>query len=415
MSGTFWFAQKSFRESVSFFSVTTIDKKIVHRHKHDLTEELMSTTKLIYGISHYNANLFYATQYHAPDAYLFLLHNGRKYMIMKQLEYDKAKRLAKVDEIIRLEPFWQRTGKSIPKSDYDIDVIDEVLKEFGIKTFQVPEMSSLLLVDELRKKGYTIEGVEDPFFPERQRKTKEEKKHIETSQKAAYGAMDLVENILRKSRVRNGRLIYRNKTLTSEVLRAEIGIYLLSRGCLANDPIIAGGVQGCDPHERGTGPLKANQSIIVDIYPSSIKTGYYGDTCRTFCKGKASDALKKLYATVLDAQLACLKKIKAGVNGRTIHEANQKFFESKGYKTEEKKGRMQGFFHGTGHSLGIEPHEEPARINRRDYTLEEGNVLSVEPGLYYPDIGAVRIEDLVYVTKTGCDVIGKYPKKLEIR
>ncbi|MFH1831115.1 MAG: M24 family metallopeptidase, partial [Pseudomonadota bacterium] len=106
--------------------------------------------------------------------------------------------------------------------------------------------------------------------------------------------------------------------------------------------------------------------------------------------------------------------VKAGVNGRKIHAAIHKFFEDKGYPTGVKAGHNQGFFHGTGHGIGLEIHEEPVRINWKNFILKKGHVTSVEPGLYYSDIGGVRIEDLVYVTGTGCKVLAHFPKQLEI-
>ena len=146
-----------------------------------------------------------------------------------------------------------------------------------------------------------------------------------------------------------------------------------------------------------------------------MKTMYYGDATRTFCKGRAPEGLRKLYATVRAGQAMGLQRIRGGINGKTVHQAILKFFEERGYPTGEKGGRMQGFFHSTGHGIGLELHENPTRVGPVDYTLKAGNVVSVEPGLYYKAIGGVRIEDLVYVTRTGCQVLSGHPKRLEIR
>ena len=121
-----------------------------------------------------------------------------------------------------------------------------------------------------------------------------------------------------------------------------------------------------------------------------------------------------MYAVVKKGQELGLKMVKDGASGGRIHGAITDYFEREGFPTGVNRGRNAGFFHGTGHGIGLEVHEEPVRINQGDYRLRKGNVVSVEPGLYYEGIGGVRIEDLVYVTKRGCDLLAGFPKQLEI-
>jgi Xaa-Pro aminopeptidase len=207
------------------------------------------------------------------------------------------------------------------------------------------------------------------------------------------------------------RLRWSGKTLTSEMLRAEIDSAILHAGGIPTGTIVAGGDQSCDPHERGFGPLYANSLIILDVFPRDAKTGYFGDMTRTVLRGHASEAQRKLWETVKAGQALALKKIKAGVDGMTVHRAIREFFVKQGYPTEVRKGRRVGFFHGTGHGLGLEIHEYP-RLQK--VTLKDRQVLTVEPGLYYPGVGGVRQEDVVVVTKGGCRVLSRFPKRLEI-
>ena len=134
---------------------------------------------------------------------------------------------------------------------------------------------------------------------------------------------------------------------------------------------------------------------------------------RTVVRGRASEPLKKLYATVHEAQKAAIKKIHAGANGQDAHGAVVKVFTDTGYKTGKMDGRMQGFFHGTGHGLGLDVHEAP-RVNSASSVLEAGHVVTVEPGLYYTKIGGVRIEDVVLVTEKGAKMLSSFPYRLEI-
>ena len=187
--------------------------------------------------------------------------------------------------------------------------------------------------------------------------------------------------------------------LTSERLRAEIDTAIVRVGGAPADTIVAGGEQACDPHERGSGPLRAGELIIIDIFPRDVKTGYYGDLTRTVVKGRATDAQRHLWETVQEGQRRSIAGTRAGADGKPLHEGCKKFFKERGYPTEQREGRHVGFFHGTGHGLGLELHEEPRFPE--DAFLRGGMVFTVEPGLYYPGLGGVRIEDVVAVTKNG--------------
>src|SRR5208282_3691046 len=148
--------------------------------------------------------------------------------------------------------------------------------------------------------------------------------------------------VLRRSKIaRNRNLIYHGLPLTSEKLRAVIDCAILQACGLAANTIVAGGKQACDPHERGHGRLRANEPIIIDIFPRSQKTGYFGDITRTVVRGRAGEAVKKLYDTVLHGQKIALQKVSAGTSTGDAHRAVQEFFERQGYKTRRHHGRME--------------------------------------------------------------------------
>jgi Xaa-Pro aminopeptidase len=119
--------------------------------------------------------------------------------------------------------------------------------------------------------------------------------------------------------------------------------------------------------------------------------------------------LKRLYQTVLDAQEEAIGRIRDGADGVKIHQGICDRFDAAGFKTGVVNGRMQGYFHGTGHGVGLDIHEAP-RISRTGSLLQEGHIVTVEPGLYYPGLGAARIEDMVLVTRDGCRNLTNYPK-----
>jgi Xaa-Pro aminopeptidase len=201
--------------------------------------------------------------------------------------------------------------------------------------------------------------------------------------------------------------------LTSEQIQGVINATIAGLGGAAARTIVAGGNQGCDPHEIGHGPLRAHTTIILDIFPRDMRTGYWGDITRTVVRGRASDAVKKLYAVVGEAQKLAFQKLREGVNGQDVHGGIQELFVSRGYRTGVIRGRMQGFFHGTGHGLGLEIHERP-RVGAASEVLRAGQVVTVEPGLYYAGVGGVRLEDVAVIQPNGARNLARFPKALEI-
>ena len=188
----------------------------------------------------------------------------------------------------------------------------------------------------------------------------------------------------------------------------------MAQGYVPSHTIVASGDQCVDPHNQGSGPVRANTSIIMDIFPRSQKTGYFGDITRTVVRGRASERLKQAYHCVEQGQQIAFRGIRDGANAYDIHNEILNYFKTEGFETGLVKGRMQGFFHGTGHGLGLDIHEAPTFGTRSRNALRRGNVVTVEPGLYYEGMGGVRLEDVVIVTKTGCKNLVTLPKLLEV-
>jgi len=231
---------------------------------------------------------------------------------------------------------------------------------------------------------------------------------------AEIGMAEAIQALRASKPGKDGRLTLRNAPLTSERLRAIIDTAIVQANGNASHTIVAGGNQACDPHETGFGPLRANEPIIIDIFPRSQRTGYFGDITRTVVRGHASEAVRKLYATVQRGQQIAFQKIRAGVATKHVHDSVLTFFTQEGYKTGRHNGRMQGFFHGTGHGLGLEIHEAPRMGSNSPGELKVGQVVTVEPGLYYPGLGGVRLEDVALVTQKAARNLTRFEKVLEI-
>ncbi len=368
---------------------------------------------LIIAASEADANLYYATRFMAPDSFIFCQIRGTQYLLMSDLEVDRARHQAKVDRVFSLSKLAGDYRKKYDKKPGYLDLIEEFLKNQRVKDLLVPGNFPVEYLDPLRKRGFQINYKSDPFFEERTVKTKEEIKAVTKALRHTEAAVGLAIQTIRKSVIKKGRLYFHGNLLTSEAIKKIINVSLMENGCIASHSIVACGIDCVDPHNEGSGPLYANQSIIMDIFPRDSHSRYFADLTRTVCRGKASPKLKKMFTAVKEGQQIAFKSIREGADGSRIHAAIQKRFEALGFKTGVQNGRMQGFFHGTGHGLGLEIHEPP-RISLGRDILKAGQVVTVEPGLYYEDAGGVRLEDDVVVTKTGCTNLSRLPKTLEL-
>lgn len=367
---------------------------------------------LLIAASESNANLYYASGFLAPDSFIYLKTYGESFLLMSDLEVDRARLQSKVNHVLSYSDY-ETKAKQHKDKPTTADVISILLKEKDISELTVPATFPLEYGDALRALGYKLTIKREPFFEERGIKNPEEVVAIRKTQIAVEEAVNDLFDLLREATIQDGHIISDGIPLSSETLRQKLHLMLMGKGCIAEHSIIACGVDACDPHQVGQGLLRANEPIVFDIFPRSIETRYFADMSRTIVKGVASDGMKKLYDTVLEGQELGISRVRAGANGKAIHDEIVALFESRGYKTGRVDGRMQGFFHGTGHGVGLDIHEPPS-ISGRDCTLRQGEVVTVEPGLYYPEIGAVRIEDMVLVEENGCRNLTTYPKFFEI-
>jgi Xaa-Pro aminopeptidase len=371
-----------------------------------------SIPRLIFASSEQSADMFYATKFSVPDPFLFLQRNGNKTIMLSDLEIDRGRKEAKVNEVVSLSELEGPLEKKFKGKPPIEQTIASFLRQRRVRRALVPYDFPMGLAFELAKVGITLTPVNGLFWPEREIKSAEELKSMELAVRITEIGLARGIEVLRAAEIKGGnRLVWGGKPLTSGILRAEIEAAIMRIGGKASDTIVAGGELACDPHQRGSGPLKANKLIILDVFPREPESGYFGDLTRTVLRGRASEEQKKLWHTVREAQAFAIQKIKVGESGASLQEEVAAFFVLKGYPKEIRSGRWVGFFHGLGHGLGLDVHEQP-RIAKTHF--REGQVFTVEPGLYYPGIGGVRIEDDGVVTDKGFKLLSRFRKELEV-
>lgn len=363
---------------------------------------------LLFADTKRSADQLYFSRLHVPDPFIALRVDGRKIGVFNALEFGRARKESAFDDVFALEEWQERARKRLrcdqPRA---AEVIATLARHFRVRRFQVSADFPHGLAVKLAALGVRLEPVSGSPFPEREVKTEAEIRAIIEANRCSALGLAAAEQTLGRATTRRGRLVLDGRALTSERVREAIDIACLRAGGVADHTIVAGGDQACDPHCRGSGPLRAGELIIVDIFPRISATGYHGDMTRTFLKGTPSDAQVKLVATVRAAQREALRFIRSGADGKRVHGRVVRFFERAGYETKRGPEGSIGFFHGTGHGLGLEVHEPPG-IGKMGTRLRKGAVVTVEPGLYYPGLGGCRIEDVVQVTAAAPRMLSRF-------
>lgn len=376
------------------------------------------TPRLIYANSEHCADLYYASGFFAPDEFLWLRDpQGQTHIVTSALEIDRARRTSKAHHVHDWHAILQqaRTKKGVTTVIPLAELTAFFLKSQNVIRAETPSDFPMELADNLRRLGITLYPCSGPYWPQRQCKTPAEVEAIRHALVITAQGMTAGINMIRASSIHPDGLLYLDGSpLTSERVRGEINATLIRQGAAPHRTIVAGGTQAADPHEMGSGHLPAHFPIILDVFPRVENSGYWGDMTRTVCKGTASDRARNAWNAVLQAQETAFARIQDGVSGLDIHTTLTQNLTNAGFPTEiQPDGRQGGFFHGTGHGLGLEIHEAP-RISQRDDLLKSGHVVTVEPGLYYPDMGGVRLEDVVLVEPDGCRNLTVMPKFFEI-
>jgi Xaa-Pro aminopeptidase len=371
---------------------------------------------LLYSDTDRSSDALYFGGVGVPDPFIAFRLRGRKYAVVGALEFGRVRKTSDFDVVLALEGYLDKARKAWPgEKPTAARVIAILARELRAGTFTVPEEFPAGLFEKLSALRVKLAISDGPLFPEREIKTASDAEGLREGNRCSALGFAAAEKLLRKSRIRSGKLVLDGRPLTSERLKVAIEIACIEAGAVSSNTIAAGGDQACDPHDRGSGPLRANELIILDIFPRVADTGFFGDMTRTFLRGRASGAQRALVAAVREAQLNALGAITAGVSGKAVNQKVLDVFAKRGFETKHTPKGSVGFFHGTGHGVGLDIHEAPRISATVDAPLKKGAVVTVEPGLYYPGLGGCRIEDVVQVTSGKPRMLSSYPYAWELR
>lgn len=363
--------------------------------------------KLLYA-SGRDSNMFYNIRLEIPDPFFFLDVGDQKYVFLSHLELGafEIQNQNPAIRAVRLESLYGELA-AIPGGGPGVGKIALViLKRYDLldQDIFVPHTFPVFLADYLREQGVRVIPHQN-LYPERAVKTAEEIADLRESVRRTLLAFRRIEEVLEESKIHGDRLEWKGETLTSELLKREVERLLLEHNMVnPEEMIISSGTHAAMPHHRGQGAILPNQTIVCDIFPKHRTSGLFSDISRTYIKGKPSAQAQRMFETVLELQKNAIAEVGPGKRFEDIHARTVKGFLERGYHTEP-----EGFTHSLGHGLGLEVHEFP--FVRGTEALKPGHVITIEPGLYYTNIGGVRIEDVVLVTDTGSENLSEYPNR----
>ena len=380
---------------------------------------------LFYADGYKFPDVFHVTRFLSPDAIIALEDGDEVIVVANSLEEGRVRKQSRATSVFNIDEFGAKdiAAKGVSREELDANVIANFLATRKTKSVAVAPYFPIGMAERLRALGIDVTVAGD-LGDRRRKKRQDEIDALDQVQRACEDGWARGVDALKRATVRKDRTLELDgETFTAERLRAIVEGRLLELGCASDGAICAPGPQAADPHMIGTGPLHAGEPIVMDIFPQHKQTRYWADMTRTVSKGEPAPEILKMYELVKRAQDAGIKALKAGVTGRSIHEMVEDMIFAAGYDTlrpgqqhaPRTNGALpKGFIHGLGHGVGLEIHEAPSVGRGGTAPLKAGDVVTIEPGVYDPEIGGVRLEDMLLVTETGSRNFTRAPRQLVV-
>ena len=354
---------------------------------------------LIYGDTIRSPELRHEVPVPVPDAFIYAEKDGGRYVFVGSLE---VPRIEGIDGIVTV-PFEdlgidELIASGIPWHESERQVVLRACRKIGLESAVTPRAFPLEKADFLRANGISLEPDGEIFDKRRRVKNESELAGIRRAQAGAERAMGAIRDRLREG-----------GDLTCEELQGLALQSFSESGVIAPDMVIVShGEQTAIGHEPGHGPVAEGEAVIADLYPQDPVSGCYADMTRTFSMGEPPEELVRYHGLVKEAIDRAVDAIRPGITGKELHRMTCEFFQEHGFPTQltkdPDKPLEDGFFHGLGHGVGLEVHEQPG-LGRTGEELVAGDVVAVEPGVVDPQHGGTRVEDLALVTADGYELL----------
>jgi Xaa-Pro aminopeptidase len=353
-----------------------------------------------------------------PVALLEIPESGgmRSTLLLRDIEMQRAHQSARVDQVGCPADFTPEGGLSGDRETATAQAAAECFRRAGVSEVVADRSLPFIFAEFLSRAGIAVKCDTELWVADRRQKTEEEIGHLREAQRVTEQAMQFACSMIGTAEARSGGVLYRdNEPLTSERVRTAVDHFLMDQGFNNPRSIVAGGPTGADCHDVGSGELLTGLPVIVDIFPRSRATLYWGDCTRTVVHGDIPDEIRLMHQTVRKAKAAGEKAVAPGVTGEAVHCAIIGVIQADGFSTglpgDEDPDSYCAMTHGSGHGIGLDVHEPPL-LDMKGPELLLGDALTIEPGLYRRDMGGARVEDMVVVTHDGCINLNKLSEEL---
>jgi len=380
------------------------------------------TAVIMAGIPQSSASLYHRIRLSVVDlvVYLEVQDEGggrRSILILRDIEMERARRQARVDQVACPAHFAPEGGLSGDRETATAQAAAECLRRAGVRHAVGDRTLPLLFAEFVRRSGVSVACDPELGVSDRRRKDEGEVACLREAQRVTEEIIAAACGLIAHAEARrDGVLVHDGAPLTSERVRAFIDHRLIDRGYSNPPSIIAGGPGGADCHNIGSGELRTGEPIIVDIFPRNRESLYNGDCTRTVVHGDVPDEIARVHAAVCQAKRAAMAAVRSGVTGEAVHQATIEAVRRQGYAIglpgEDAPASYCALTHGTGHGVGLDVHEPPL-LDLKGPELLAGDAVTIEPGLYRRDLGGVRVEDMVIVTAGGCENLNRLPEGLD--
>ena len=372
---------------------------------------------LIYSDSTRSADMRHAVPLAVPDPFLYAEANGSRHVFSNSMEAARLRALGLFDVHISEEfGMDELVEQGLPLREIQAQLAVRYVQSLGSTRFAVPENFPVWLADRLRSDGVELDVDQEVFDERRRVKTDAQLAGLRRAQRAAEAAMDACRELLRGAEPQGDELFLGGEQLTVERIKSAMNAVFAAHDTTADEFIVAPAAQGAVGHDMGSGPIRAGEPVVVDIWPRDNESAVYTDMTRTFVVGEVPDDVREWHRLVKEALDRAISEVKAGADAKAIFDGTCDIFEAAGEPTQRTKqageALADGFFHGLGHGVGLEVHEAPGIGRVSQKKLVAGDVVTVEPGLYRSGYGGVRLEDIVLVTEDGAENLTQYPYDL---
>ena len=338
-------------------------------------------------------------------------------LILRDIEMKRAREKARVDHVACPADFAPPGGLSGDRETATAQAAAEFIQRAGMKQVQTDRSLPTIYAHHLQQLGLDVQCDLQMGVQERRAKDEQEVQWLQQAQQATEGAMEMACRLIANSQANaQGELVVDGAPLTSDRVRSAIDRWLLEKGYVNPESIVAGGPTAADCHNTGNGILHTEQSVIIDIFPRNRKTLYHGDCTRTVVHGSIPEEIKRMHTAVVAAKSAGTAVVREGISAEAVHQATIEIIQQHGYQIglpgEQDGDDYSAMTHGTGHGIGLEVHEPPL-LDFGGPPLVAGDALTIEPGIYSRALGGVRVEDMVIVTASGCQNLNQLPEGLD--